>query len=42
MQGKEGSAAAVSLPGDPVQQLTAYENSAARLAAEYEENMVRF
>jgi hypothetical protein len=42
MQGKEGSAAMVLVPGDPVQQLAAYENSAARLAAEYEENMVRF
>lgn len=29
-------------PADPVQQLAAYENAAARLATEYEENMVRF
>ena len=31
-----------SVGSDPVQQLATFENTAARLAAEYEENMVRF
>ena len=31
-----------AIPGDPVQNLAKYEDRAAKLAAEYEENMVRF
>ena len=34
--------AVTSFAGDPVQQLSTYESNAARLAAEYEENMIRF
>lgn len=32
----------VEINGDPVQLLAAYENKAARIATEYEENMIRF
>ena len=33
---------APSFTGDPVQQLSIYENNAERLATEYEDNMIRF
>jgi hypothetical protein len=40
--GKEDKDEPTSFVGDPVLQLSTYENNAARLAAEYEDNMVRF
>lgn len=38
----DSSFAKVEINGDPVQLLASYENKAARIAAEYEERMIRF
>jgi hypothetical protein len=39
---EDSSAAKFEISGDPVHLLAAYENNAARIASEYEENMIRF